>query len=82
MAPSVAAQQGLALAQTANQSLANTAARGQTLAGVASAAVNLRGDVQSDSAVALAVLAQATIIEALLALLVQGQAAQQLALSP
>lgn len=68
---------GLSLVQVVNQDLSQAASRAQTLSSQAAVAPDARADVQANSAVSLAVLAELTAIEALLALSLQGQSIQQ-----
>lgn len=73
------ALEGLSLAQVANQDLSSVKTRSQALGAAASNAPDLRGDVQANSAVCLAVLAELGSVQAVLSLLLEQQSLARLA---
>jgi hypothetical protein len=70
--------EGLSLAHVANQDLSSAKTRSQALGIAASNAQDLRGDVQANSAVCLAVLAELGSVQAVLALLLEQQSLARL----
>jgi len=73
-----AATEGLALSQIANQDAGTSVSRTKSLATLASGTQDLRGDVQANSAVGLAVLSELGAVEAVLALLLEQQSLTRL----
>lgn len=72
------AGEGLAVSQVANQDAGSAMSRSKTLAGAASTAQDLRGDLQVNSAVGLAVLQELGAVQAVLALLLEQQSLARL----
>ena len=68
-----AAVDGMALSQVVNQDTGGAVSRSKALADLASGAQDLRGDIQADSAVGLAVLSEVGAVESVLALLLEQQ---------
>ena len=73
------ATEGLSLAEVANQDLSAAKARSLALGTAVSKAQDLRGDVQANSAVCLAVLTELGSVHAVLALLLEQQSLARLA---
>lgn len=67
------AAEGEALSQVASQDAGGAVSRSKALAGLASNAQDLRGDLQANSAVGLAVLSELGAVESVLALLLEQQ---------
>ena len=65
---------GLSVVFLANKDLSMAGDRARLLSGQAAASIDLRGDVQANSAIGLAILAEAISIESLLALRLQSHA--------
>ena len=72
------AAEGLALSQVANQDAGESMSRSKALASLASGTQDLRGDMQANSAVGLAVLSELGAVEAVLALLLEQQSLMRL----
>lgn len=72
------AAEGLAVSQVANQDSGAAVTRAKTLAATASSAQDLRGDLQANSAVGLALLSELGSVEAVLALLLEQQSLARL----
>lgn len=72
------AAEGLAVSQVANQDAGGAISRSKTLANMASGAQDLRGDLQANSAVGLAVLQELGAVQAVLALLLEQQSLSRL----
>jgi len=72
------AAEGLALSQVANRDAAESMNRSKALASLASGTQDLRGDMQANSAVGLAVLSELGSIEAVLVLLLEQQSLKRL----
>lgn len=72
------AAEGLAVSQVANQDSGAAANRSKVLAAGASSAQDLRGDLQANSAVGLALLSELGSVEAVLALLLEQQSLARL----
>lgn len=72
------AAEGVAVSQVANQDAGNAIARSKSLAGMVSSSQDLRGDVQANSAVGLAVLQEIGAMQAVLALLLEQQSVGRL----
>ena len=70
--------EGLAVSQVANQDAGSAMSRSKTLATVVSSAQDLRGDLQANSAVGLAVLQELGAVQAVLALLLEQQSLARL----
>lgn len=69
---------GFSLAEVANQDLGTAKARSETLGAGVKAAQDLRGDVQANSTVCLAVLTELESVQAVLALLLEQQSLARL----
>ena len=72
------ATEGLAVSQVANRDAGGAINRSKTLANAASGAQDLRGDLQANSAVGLAVLQELGAVQAVLALLLEQQSLARL----
>jgi hypothetical protein len=72
------AAEGLAVSQVATQDAAAAVGRSKALASGASSAQDLRGDLQANSAVGLALLSELGSVEAVLALLLEQQSLARL----
>jgi hypothetical protein len=72
------AAEGFSLAEVANQDLASAKTRSESLGTAASSSQDLRGDVQANSAVCLAVLSELGSVQAILALLLEQQSLARL----
>ena len=72
------AVEGLSLAQVANQDTTSAKIRSQALGALAAGTQDLRGDVEANSAVCLAVLTELGSVQAVLALLLEQQSLARL----
>jgi hypothetical protein len=72
------AAEGLAVSQVATQDSGDAVSRSKNLAAGASSAADLRGDLQANSAVGLALLSELGSVEAVLALLLEQQSLARL----
>jgi len=72
------ASEGMAVSQVANQDAGSAVSRSKTLSGAASSTLDLRGDLQVNSAVGLAVMQELGSVQAALALLLEQQSLARL----
>lgn len=73
-----AASEGLSVSQVANHDAGTAVSRSKTLASGATGAQDLRGDLQANSAVGLALLSELGSVQAVLALLLEQQSLSRL----